>query len=78
MVKVRQWDDATSPRLRGAGRFFNLHYLGPVVKPRDDNIFVRYLVAKVKPRDDNGGGDGWVPGATSGVTMGNGESQAVG
>ena len=29
--------DATSPRLRGAGRVFNLHYLGPVVKPRDDN-----------------------------------------
>ncbi|MBR6598157.1 MAG: hypothetical protein IKK76_02005, partial [Alphaproteobacteria bacterium] len=36
-TQARPRDDTTSPRLRGAGRVFNLHYLGPVVKPRDDN-----------------------------------------
>ena len=30
-------NDTTSPRLRGAGSFFHLHNLDPVVKPRDDN-----------------------------------------
>ena len=35
----KQWGDTTSPRLRGAGKdLFNLHNLGPVVKPRDDNV----------------------------------------